>query len=158
MERHQGHLGLTRGRGFLLGATAGRTTLNGEGLQHEDGHSLVLASAVPNLAAYDAAFAYEVATIIADGIARMYGAPAEDLFYYLTLYDETYPMPAMPADIEGSRVAPTASSGGSTASPRRPTARLVGRRSCSAGRPRGRPAKPSGCWPSTTTLGPNCGV
>jgi pyruvate dehydrogenase E1 component len=94
-----------KGRGFLLGATAGRTTLNGEGLQHEDGHSLVLASTVPNLAAYDPAFAYEVAVIIQDGIARMYGGgggaaegPApDDLFYYLTLYNETYPMPAMPA-------------------------------------------------------------
>ncbi|MDP9074432.1 MAG: pyruvate dehydrogenase (acetyl-transferring), homodimeric type, partial [Actinomycetota bacterium] len=90
-----------RGRGFLLGATAGRTTLNGEGLQHEDGHSLVLASTVPNLAAYDPAFAYELATIVADGIARMYGEPAEDIFYYLTLYNETYPMPAMPADVAG---------------------------------------------------------
>ncbi len=90
-----------RGRGFLLGATAGRTTLNGEGLQHEDGHSLVLASTFPNVAAYDPAFAYEVATIIRDGIARMYGDSAQDLFYYLTLYNETYPMPAMPADVEG---------------------------------------------------------
>jgi pyruvate dehydrogenase E1 component len=85
-----------RGRGFLLGATAGRTTLNGEGLQHEDGHSLVLASAVPNVAAYDPAFAYEVATIVRDGIRRMYGEIAEDRFYYLTLYNENYPMPPMP--------------------------------------------------------------
>ena len=92
-----------KGRGFLLGATAGRTTLNGEGLQHEDGHSLVLASTVPNLAAYDPAFAYEVATIVADGISRMYGDAAEDIFYYLTLYNETYPMPAMPADVEGEQ-------------------------------------------------------
>ena len=65
-----------RGRGFLLGATAGRTTLNGEGLQHQDGHSLLLASTVPNLAAYDPAFAYEVATIVRDGMARMYGDDA----------------------------------------------------------------------------------
>jgi pyruvate dehydrogenase E1 component len=89
-----------RGRGFLLGATAGRTTLNGEGLQHEDGHSLVLASAVPNVAAYDPAFAYEVAAIVRDGIARMFGETPQDLFYYLTLYNENYPMPAMPEGVE----------------------------------------------------------
>jgi len=88
--------GDSRGRGFLLGATAGRTTLNGEGLQHEDGHSLVLASTIPNLAAYDPAFAYEVAAVVQDGIARMYGEPPEDRFYYLTLYNENYEMPPMP--------------------------------------------------------------
>jgi pyruvate dehydrogenase E1 component len=85
-----------RGRGFLLGATAGRTTLQGEGLQHDDGHSLVLASTIPNLSAYDPAFAYEVATIIEDGISRMYGPEPEDRFYYLTLYNENYEMPDMP--------------------------------------------------------------
>ncbi|MEX2659832.1 MAG: pyruvate dehydrogenase (acetyl-transferring), homodimeric type [Acidimicrobiales bacterium] len=84
-----------RGRGFLLGATAGRTTLNGEGLQHEDGHSLLLASTVPNCQVYDPAFAYEVATIIQDGCRRMYGE-GEDVFYYLTLYNENHAMPAMP--------------------------------------------------------------
>jgi pyruvate dehydrogenase E1 component len=89
-----------RVRGFLLGATAGRTTLNGEGLQHEDGHSLVLASTVPNLAVYDPAFAYEVATIVKDGIRRMYGDVPEDRYYYLTLYNENYPMPAMPEGAE----------------------------------------------------------
>ena len=88
--------GDARARGFLLGATAGRTTLNGEGLQHEDGHSHVLASTVPNVAAYDPAFAYEVAAIIQDGIRRMYGDTPEDRFYYLTLYNENYEMPAMP--------------------------------------------------------------
>src|SRR3954469_24640282 len=91
-----------RGKGFLLGATAGRTTLNGEGLQHEDGHSLVLASTVPNVAAYDPAFAYEVAVIIEDGIKRMYGSTPQDVFYYLTLYNENYVMPALPeGDEEG---------------------------------------------------------
>jgi len=84
-----------RGRGFLLGATAGRTTLNGEGLQHEDGHSLVLASTVPNVSAYDPAFAYEVAVIIRHGINNMYSAEPEDRFYYLTLYNENYEMPAI---------------------------------------------------------------
>src|SRR6202043_2758647 len=81
-------LGDMRGRGFLLGRTAGRTTLNGEGLQHQDGHSLVLASVVPTVAAYDPAFAYEVAIIMEDGIRRMYGESPEDLMYYVTLYNE----------------------------------------------------------------------
>jgi pyruvate dehydrogenase E1 component len=89
-----------RGRGFLCGGTAGRTTLNGEGLQHEDGHSHILASTIPNLRAYDPAFAYEIALIVQDGIRRMYGAEPEDLFYYLTLYNENYAMPEMPAGVE----------------------------------------------------------
>ena len=85
-----------RMRGFLLGATAGRTTLNGEGLQHEDGHSLVLASVVPTLQVYDPAFAFEIAVIIRDGLERMF-EKREDIFYYLTLYNENYPMPPKPA-------------------------------------------------------------
>jgi pyruvate dehydrogenase E1 component len=89
-----------RARGFLLGATAGRTTLLGEGLQHQDGHSLVLATTVPACQAYDPAFAYEVATIVQAGLHRMYGpdTPADqrDVFYYLTLYNENYAMPPMP--------------------------------------------------------------
>jgi pyruvate dehydrogenase E1 component len=92
--------GDVRGRGFLCGGTAGRTTLAGEGLQHCDGHSLVLASTVPNVAAYDPAFAYEVAVVIEDGIRRMYGDAPEDVFYYLTLYNENYPMPPMPPGAE----------------------------------------------------------
>ncbi len=90
------------GRGFLLGATAGRTTLNGEGLQHQDGHSLLLASTNPAVVAYDPAFSYEVAFIVEDGLRRMYGPDAEDLFYYLTVYNEPYPQPAMP-DLSGLR-------------------------------------------------------
>ncbi len=90
-----------RAKGFLLGATSGRTTLNGEGLQHQDGHSLILSSTIPTLATYDPAFTFEVAVIIADGMRRMY-AEGEDLFYYLTLYNENYPMPAMPAGVEPS--------------------------------------------------------
>jgi pyruvate dehydrogenase E1 component len=89
-----------RTRGFLMGATAGRTTLMGEGLQHQDGHSLVLASTVPACQAYDPAFAYEMATIVEHGISRMYGSTPEDVFYYLTLYNENYPMPVKP-DIAG---------------------------------------------------------
>ena len=85
-----------RARGFLLGATAGRTTLLGEGLQHQDGHSLVHASTVPVCQAYDPAFAYEMSLVIKDGLRRMYGEN-EDIFYYLTLYNEAYPQPAKPA-------------------------------------------------------------
>jgi pyruvate dehydrogenase E1 component len=93
--------GDARGRGFLMGATAGRTTLNGEGLQHEDGHSQLLATAVPNIRAYDPAFAYETAVIVRDGLKRML-ENGEDIFYYLTLYNENYPMPPLPdgADVE----------------------------------------------------------
>jgi pyruvate dehydrogenase E1 component len=91
--------GDARGRGFLLGATAGRTTLNGEGLQHEDGHSPLLFSAVPNARIYDPAFAYELAVVLRDGLRRMYH-DGEDLFYYITLYNENYPMPPMPEGVE----------------------------------------------------------
>src|SRR5205823_125036 len=86
----------SRSRGFLLGATAGRTTLNGEGLQHEDGHSHLHASTVPNVVAYDPAYAFELAAIIRDGIRRMYGDKPEDVFYYITLYNDNYPMLPMP--------------------------------------------------------------
>jgi pyruvate dehydrogenase E1 component len=88
-----------RTRGFLLGGTAGRTTLSGEGLQHQDGNSHVLALSVPNLRAYDPAFAYEIAVIIQDGIRRMY-KDGEDIFYYVTLMNEPYAMPAMPGDVK----------------------------------------------------------
>lgn len=85
----------SRCKGFLLGGTAGRTTLNGEGLQHEDGHSHLIATSVPNCLAYDPAYAYEVAVIVQDGLRRMYGE-GESIFYYLTLYNEDHAMPAMP--------------------------------------------------------------
>src|SRR5688572_18567148 len=91
--------GDARGKGFLLGATAGRTTLNGEGLQHQDGHSPLLFSAVPNVKIYDPAYAYELAVIVRDGLDRMY-AKGEDCFYYITLYNENYPMPPMPKGME----------------------------------------------------------
>ncbi len=86
-------------RGFLLGGTAGRTTLNGEGLQHQDGHSHLIAATVPNLRSYDPAFGYELAVIIADGVRAMY-QDQEEVFYYLTVYNENYPMPPMP-EVEG---------------------------------------------------------
>jgi pyruvate dehydrogenase E1 component len=92
-------LGDARGRGFLCGATSGRTTLMGEGLQHQDGHALLVASTVPPCQAYDPAFAYELGTIVEDGLRRMY-VDGEDVFYYLTLYNENYAMAAAPADLD----------------------------------------------------------
>ena len=88
-----------RAKGFLLGATAGRTTLLGEGLQHQDGHSHVLASTVPVCKAYDPAFAYEVAALVRHGIDDMYGPDGRDVFYYLTLYNENHVMPPMPEGV-----------------------------------------------------------
>src|SRR5437660_21155 len=103
-------LGDQLGRGFLLGATAGRTTLTGEGLQHNDGHSVLLASVSPACVAFDAAWAFELACIVKDALRRMYGStgdhPAgEDIFYYLTVYNEPYPQPAEPAGYPGGREA-----------------------------------------------------
>jgi pyruvate dehydrogenase E1 component len=90
-------------RGFVLGATAGRTTLNGEGLQHEDGHSHLLAATNPAVVAYDPAFAYEVGHIFKDGLRRMYGEDSENVYYYITVYNEPYMQPAEPEnlDLEG---------------------------------------------------------
>ena len=87
-------------RGFVLGATAGRTTLNGEGLQHEDGHSLLLASTNPAVVSYDPAFAYEVGHIVKDGLRRMYGENSENIYYYLTLYNEPYMQPVEPENLD----------------------------------------------------------
>ncbi|MGO9257744.1 MAG: pyruvate dehydrogenase (acetyl-transferring), homodimeric type [Bryobacteraceae bacterium] len=95
--------GDARGKGFLCGGTAGRTTLSGEGLQHQDGHSIVLAGAVPNCVTYDPAYAYEIAIIVQDGIRRMY-QELEDRFYYITLYNENYPMPPMPEGLNPEEV------------------------------------------------------
>jgi pyruvate dehydrogenase E1 component len=91
--------GDNKAKGFLFGATAGRTTLNGEGLQHQDGHSHILASAIPTLLTYDPGFGYEIAVIIRDGLRRLY-AEGEEYFYYLTLYNENYEMPGMPEGVE----------------------------------------------------------
>src|ERR1700683_4275422 len=91
--------GDSRTRGFLLGGTAGRTTLNGEGLQHADGHSHVLISVVPNCRSYDPTFGYEVAVIVQAGLREMV-AEQQDVFYYLTLMNENYPHPAMPPGAE----------------------------------------------------------
>jgi pyruvate dehydrogenase E1 component len=99
-------LGDQLGRGFLLGATAGRTTLTGEGLQHNDGHSVLLASVSPACVAYDAAWAYELSFIMKDALRRMYGPipdhpDGENIFYYLTVYNEPYQQPAEPTDFPG---------------------------------------------------------
>jgi pyruvate dehydrogenase E1 component len=91
--------GDSRTRGFLLGGTAGRTTLNGEGLQHEDGHSHVLSSVIPNCVSYDPTYGYEVAVIVREGLRRMVGEQ-EDVFYYLTLLNENYPHPPLPEGAE----------------------------------------------------------
>ena len=91
--------GDSRGRGFLVGATSGRTTLTGEGLQHCDGHSQLLATTVPSVVAYDPAWAYEVALVVKEGLRRMV-EENEDIFYYLTVHNEAYPMPPMPEGVE----------------------------------------------------------
>ena len=89
--------GDSRARGFLLGGTAGRTTLNGEGLQHEDGHSHLISATIPNCVSYDPTYAHEVAVIVQDGLRRMF-TEQEDVFYYLTLMNENYPHPGLPED------------------------------------------------------------
>jgi pyruvate dehydrogenase E1 component len=89
-----------RARGFLIGATAGRTTLNGEGLQHQDGHSLLVATTNPACVAYDPSFAFEIPVIVADALRRMYGEDPEDLFYYLTVYNEPFVQPPMPDGLD----------------------------------------------------------
>jgi pyruvate dehydrogenase E1 component len=91
--------GDSQARGFLIGATAGRTTLNGEGLQHQDGHSLILANTIPNCKSYDAAFSYELAVIVQDGIKRMF-EDKENCFYYLTTMNENYVQPELPEGAE----------------------------------------------------------
>jgi pyruvate dehydrogenase E1 component len=93
-------IGDARGRGFMMAATAGRTTLTGEGLQHTDGHSQVLASTVPNILAYDPAYAYELAIIVREGIDRMYGERNEDVFHYITLYNENWVQAPKPDGVE----------------------------------------------------------
>jgi len=87
-------------RGFVMGATAGRTTLNGEGLQHEDGHSHIIAMTNPAVVAYDPAYSYEIGHIVKDGLRRMYGEDSENVFYYITIYNEPYVQPPQPEDLD----------------------------------------------------------
>ena len=89
-----------KARGFLVGGTSGRTTLNGEGLQHEDGHSHIIANTIPSCVSYDPTYGYEVAVIVQDGMNRMYGEKQEDIYYYLTTLNENYKQPAMPQGVE----------------------------------------------------------
>ncbi len=121
--------GDSRARGFLLGGTAGRTTLNGEGLQHEDGHSHLLASVVPNCVSYDPTYSYEVAVIVADGLRRMI-AEQEDVFFYLTLMNENYEHPALPEGAEAGILRGMyllrGSSGGTDGTAERPVVQLLG--------------------------------
>ena len=143
--------GDARGRGFLMGATAGRTTLTGEGLQHDDGHSQILASTVPNMRAYDPAFAYELAAIVRDGIERMYGPKPEDVFYYVTLYNENYAQPPRPDGVTTSR-----SCAASTGSPRRPSSGATRIRPgwSAQGRSSTRSSPPATCWPRSSASRP----
>ena len=144
--------GDSRGRGFMLGGTAGRTTLNGEGLQHEDGHSPLLFSAIPNVRIYDPAFAYELATVIRDGMRRMY-VDGEDIFYYITLYNENYPMPPMPEGSEDGilRGLYLYKPAGRRAHPPRPD-------SSPAAAPSRRRSRRRRCCSSSTTSPPRCGA
>ena len=146
-----------RARGFLMGATAGRTTLLGEGLQHQDGHSLVLASTVPACQAYDPAFAYEVAAIVRHGIhqhVRRPEDPEATVFYYLTLYNENYPMPAMPEGVPTRAWSPAC-----TAGPAPPEGDGgPGHDPVLRHRPRRPPGPPRRSWPSTTASAPSCGA
>ncbi len=133
-------LGDMRGRGILAGCTAGRTTLMGEGLQHDDGQSPLLASTNPAALVYDASFAYEVAAIMEEAVTDMLGADPKDRFWYLTLYNETYPMPALPEGADGEAVRQGIIDGHlplRPGAPRRPGARAraaCGRRCASRGR------------------------
>src|SRR6266404_4751296 len=114
-----------RSRGFLLGGTAGRTTLNGEGLQHEDGHSHLLSATIPNCVSYDPTFAYEVAVIVQDGLRRMY-EQQEDVFFYITLMNENYEHPPMPEAAEAGIVKGMYLLRQGDASPRAPRVQLLG--------------------------------
>jgi pyruvate dehydrogenase E1 component len=119
-----------RSRGFLLGGTAGRTTLNGEGLQHEDGHSHLISATIPNCLSYDPTFGYEVAVIVQDGLRRMY-AEQQDVYYYLTVMNENYRQPAMPegaaADIiKGMYLFRSADGAGKGAKAKAPRVQLLG--------------------------------
>ena len=140
-----------KAKGFMLGATSGRTTLNGEGLQHQDGHSLILASTIPTLLTYDAAFTYEVAVIIADGMRRMY-VENEDVFYYLTLYNENYVMPPMPAGVEEGILR------GLYKFKTAPRSGNYGRKFSGAGRLFVKPCAPRKSWPKNTVLQPMFGA
>ena len=150
--------GDSRARGFLLGGTAGRTTLNGEGLQHEDGHSHVLSAVIPNCVSYDPTYSYEVAVIIQDGLRRMF-TEQEDVYFYITVMNENYEHPALPEGAEAGILKGMYL----LREGRRNGRRREGRRrrgcSCSAAAPScGRCSPPLTCWPPTTALARTCGA
>ncbi len=152
-------LGDIRGRGILAGCTAGRTTLQGEGLQHDDGHSPLLASVNPAAMIYDASFAYEVAVIMRDAITRILGPHPEDRFWYLTLYNETYPMPALPEGEAGEAIAKGIIDGiyRSRPGPRSRTRKICAPR-CASRAPCGAwPKKRRSCWPHVGGFRPTPG-
>ncbi len=143
-----------RARGFLLGGTAGRTTLNGEGLQHEDGHSQVLSSVIPNCISYDPTFAYEVAVIIQDGLRRMM-ENQEDVFYYVTLMNENYPHPGdARGRARGHPQGHVPAGGRRAAKDKAPRVQLHGQRHDPARGDRGRRA----AQPRTGASRPTCGA
>ena len=152
-------IGDQMGRGFVLGATAGRTTLTGEGLQHADGHSHLLAATQPHFVAYDPAYGYEIAHIVKDGLRRMYGGSeewphGENIIYYITLYNEPYQQPKQPEDLDVD--GPAQGHLQAVAGRARPTAR----RGPSCWRPGSACAgrwRPSSCSPRTGTSPPTSG-
>ena len=151
-------LGDIRGRGILAGCTAGRTTLQGEGLQHDDGHSPLLASTNPAAMIYDASFAYEVAVIMQDAITRILGPNPEDRFWYLTLYNETYPMPALPEGQDGEAISRGIVDGiyRFSRGPGHGHA-ICGPRCASRGRCGAWPRRPRSCWPPAGASRPTPG-
>ena len=140
-----------RAKGFLLGGTAGRTTLNGEGLQHQDGHSLVNAMAFPTVRAYDPAFAYETAVIIFDGLKRMY-EDNEQAIYYITLENENYLMPEMPAGVEEGIIRGMYKVQESSMPRARGCSCSAAVRSCA------KPCERPTCWQKNTTWRATCGA
>ena len=140
-------------RGFVLGATAGRTTLTGEGLQHADGHSLLLAATNPAVVAYDPAFAYEIAYIVESGLHRMYGENPENVYFYMTIYNEPYVQPAEPDEPRrrgtAARHLPLPAGAGE--------AHATSRRSWRRAWPCPRRCAPPTCWPRNGTSPPTCG-
>ena len=140
-------------RGFVLGATAGRTTLVGEGLQHADGHSMLLASSNPAVVAYDPAFAFEIAYIVESGLARMYGEDPENVYFYITIYNEPYVQPAEPEGLDVDALLQAASTG---TGPRRRSGRTPHRSWPPASRCPKR-CGPRNCWPTNGTSPPMCG-
>ena len=138
-------------RGFVLGATAGRTTLTGEGLQHADGHSLLLAATNPAVVAYDPAFAYEIAYIVESGLTRMYGENPENVFFYITIYNEPYRSPPN-RRASTSRACCAASTATGRAGEAHHLAQIL-----ASGVAMPEALRAPSCWPTNGTSPPTCG-